>query len=374
MSRPTVAKINLENLAFNLASVKKFVGEDLQCMAVVKADAYGHGAIECSRKLEQERIDWLGVALPEEGLELRQSGIRTPVLCLGSFFDGQENLLIENDLTTVIFRLDLAEKLNSVAKNLNKIVNIHVKVDTGMGRLGVRFDEISEFAESLKKLTNLNVDGLMTHFAAADNLWENDFTNLQIQRFKEVCDIFQEKGFRPTYRDLANSPASIAHPNSRGNMVRIGGILYGLGEDILPKNIKKPDLKPVLSLQSKICFLKNVPKGETLGYSRSFVTNKKSLIASVPIGYHDGLPRGLSNAGRAIIRGQFAYIVGRVSMDWILVDVTHIPEISLNDDVILIGENNGNCISAAEIAEKIDTISYEITCGISPRVTKIYQY
>jgi alanine racemase len=373
MFRPTIAKINLENLSFNLKSVKSFIGKDLQYMAVVKADAYGHGAVECSRKLEQEGIDWLGVALPEEGLELRKNGIKTPVLCLGSFFDGQENLLIENDLTTTIFRLDLAQKLNAAAKTHNKIVNIHVKVDTGMGRLGVRFDEVTEFADSLKKLTNLNVDGVMTHFAAADNLWENDFTNLQMQRFKEVCDIFYEKSFRPTYRDLANSPASIAHPNSHGNMVRLGGILYGLGEDILPKDIEKPELKPVLSLQSKIGFLKNVPKGETLGYSRTFVTNKKSLIASVPIGYHDGYPRGLSNSGRAIIRGQFAYIVGKISMDWILVDVTHIPEVALNDDVILIGEQNGNRISAAEIAEKIDTISYEITCGISPRVTKIYQ-
>jgi alanine racemase len=371
--RPTIARINLENLIYNLKSVKSFIGKDLQYMAVVKADAYGHGAVECSRKLEQEGIDWLGVALPEEGLELRQNGIKTPILCLGSFFEGQEDLLIENDLTTVIFRLDLAQKLNSAAKNLDKIVNIHVKVDTGMGRLGVRFDEVIDFAESLKKLTNLNVDGVMTHFAAAENLWENDFTNLQIQRFNEVWETFHEKGFRPTYRDLANSPASIAHPKSHGNLVRLGGILYGLGEDVLPKNIEKPDLKPVLSLESKIYFLKTVPKGETLGYSRSFVTSKKSLIASVPIGYHDGYPRGLSNTGRAIIRGQLAYIIGRVSMDWILVDVTHISEVTLNDDVILIGEQNGNRISAAEIAEKIDTISYEITCGISPRVTKIYQ-
>jgi alanine racemase len=373
MHRPTWAEIHLENLAFNLASVKKFVGQDLEYMAVVKADAYGHGAVECSKRLEKEGIDWLGVALPEEGVELRKNGVSTPILCLGSFFDGQETLVLDNDLTTTIYRLDLAERLNLAAKSRNKIVDIHIKIDTGMGRIGVRFDEVEAFVESLSKFENLNVNGLMTHFASADNLFENDFTNLQIQRFSDSCKVFSAKGYSPKYNDLANSPASIAHPGSRGNMVRIGGILYGLGGDVLPKNIEKPELKPVMSLRSRITYLKNVPKGETLGYSRTFQTDRKSVIATIPIGYQDGYLRGLSNCGRTIIRGQFANIVGRVSMDWSLVDVTDISDVAINDEVILIGESGDKKVTTEEIAGKVDTISYEVTCGISHRVRRIYQ-
>ena len=241
-NRPTWTEINLDHLAFNFRSVKKFVGKHLEYMAVVKADGYGHGAVECAKKLEHAGIDWFGVALPEEGLELRENGIKKPILCLGSFWSGQENLLLDNDLTPVIYRLEIAEKFNRAAKEKNKIANVHIKIDTGMGRIGVRFDEVKDFAESLKKFTNLRVDGMMTHFANADNLSENDFTNEQIKRFDKAVAIFKAKGFRPLYKDLANSPAAVAHQNSRGNLVRIGGILYGLGDDVLPKEIEKPHI------------------------------------------------------------------------------------------------------------------------------------
>lgn len=372
VNRPTCAEINLDNLAFNFRSVKEFISEDISYMAVVKADGYGHGAVCCAKKLEAEKIDWFGVALPEEGLELRTHGIRTPILCLGSFWEGQENFLIENDLTPVIFRLEIAEKLNRAARNKNVSVKIHVKIDTGMGRIGVRFDEVNAFAEKLKTFSNLRIDGIMTHFAAADNLRETDFTDKQIKRFENAVGIFEKKGFRPTYKDLANSPGAIAHKNSHGNMVRLGGVLYGLGGDILPREIIKPKLKPVLSLKTHIAHLKRVPKGDTLGYSRTFETERDSIIATIPIGYQDGYSRALSNNGRAIIKNTYVPIVGRISMDWTILDVSDIPDVKVNDEVILIGKSGELKVTAEEIAQATDTISYEITCGINRRVIRKY--
>ncbi len=373
MQRPTWAEINLDNLAFNLQSVKAFVGKDLKYMAVVKADAYGHGSVECAKRLEQAGIDWFGVALPEEGVELRKHGIRKLILCLGSFWAGQEHLLLNHHLTPTIFRLEIAEKFNRAAKELGVIANVHIKVDTGMNRIGVRFDELNEFAEGLKKFANLKVDGVMTHFASADNLDENNFTNLQIKRFNDSVELLREKGFRPNYKDLANSPASVAHPNSHGNMVRLGGVLYGLGGDVLPKNIEKPELKAVMSLHTRISFLKRVPKGETLGYSRTFRTTRDSIIGAIPIGYDDGYLRGLSNCGQVLVNGNYANIVGRISMDWILIDVTEIENVRVNDEVILIGKQNGLQILTEDLAGKMNTISYEITCRISQRVRRIYK-
>ncbi|HVE60090.1 MAG TPA: alanine racemase [Pyrinomonadaceae bacterium] len=370
--RPTWAKIDLDNLAFNFHSVKKFVGQNLRYMAVVKADAYGHNSIQCARRLETEGIDWFGVALPEEGVELRNSGIRKLILCLGSFWFGQEKLLLNNNLTPVIYQIEKARSFNQTAKERGTIADIHIKIDTGMGRIGIRFDEVKEFAEKLKDFKYIRVNGLMTHFAAADNLNENSFTDLQINRFKEAVAIFENKGFRPVYKDLANSPGAIVHENSRENMVRLGGVLYGLGDDVLPKEVKKPELKPVMSVSTQIAHLKKVPKGETIGYSRTFKTQKDSLIATIPIGYQDGLPRLLSNKGRVLINGQFAPIVGRISMDWTIVNVTDIPNVKLEDEVVIIGENNGLRITAEELAQKSETISYEITCGINRRVTRNY--
>jgi alanine racemase len=372
IKRPTWAEINLENLAYNFDSVKQFIDEKISFMAVVKADGYGHGAVCCAKKLEEKGIDWFGVALPEEGLELRENNIKTPILCLGSFWSGQEKLLLENDLTPVIYNLEIADKFDKAAKEKGIFGNIHIKIDTGMGRIGVRFDEINEFAEKLEKFQNLRVDGLMTHFASADNLNENNFTNLQIQRFYEAVKIFEDKGFQPTFKDLANSPGAVAHKNAHGNMVRLGGVLYGLGGDVLPHEIDLPKLKPVMSLYSCISHLKKVPKGETLGYGRTFSTEKDSIIATVPIGYQDGYSRTLSNLGRVIINNQFAPVVGRISMDWTIVDVTEVPDVKIDDKVILIGESENLKITAEELAGKTNTISYEITCGINRRVTRKY--
>ncbi|MEO6333662.1 MAG: alanine racemase, partial [Pyrinomonadaceae bacterium] len=339
--RPTWAEIDLDNLAFNFRSAKEFISTDTKYMAVVKGDAYGHGGIECARRLEAEGVDWFGVALPEEGVELRRAGIRKLILCLGGFWEGQETLALNYSLTPVIFQIEKAAILNEAAAKRGTDVSIHVKVDTGMGRIGVRFDQVNDFAIALRSLTHLRLEGVMTHFAAADDLAQTDFTRLQIERFNSAVAIFREKGFNPAYLDLANSPGAVAHPSSRSNLVRLGGILYGLGGDVLPGGIPKPELRPVMSVHTRVAHLKRVPAGETVGYGRTFETKVESLIATVPIGYQDGYSRTLSNTGRAIIRGSYAPVAGRISMDWTMLDVSDVDGVEVGDEVTLIGETGG---------------------------------
>jgi len=370
--RPTWAEIDLDNLAFNFHSAKEFIG-GTKYMAVVKADAYGHGAVECARRLEAEGVDWFGVALPEEGVELRRAGIRKLILCLGGFWDNQETLVLNHNLTPVVFEIEKAAALNAAAESRGTDVSVHVKVDTGMGRVGVRFDKIVEFADAMKALHHLRVEGVMTHFAAADDLSQNEFTNLQIERFHTAVEIFRAKGFTPSYLDLANSPGAVAHPSSRSNLVRLGGILYGLGGDILPAGIDKPQLKPVMSLHTKIAHLKTVPAGETIGYGRTFRTRSDSLIATVPIGYQDGYSRTLSNKSRAIVRSTFVPVAGRVSMDWTTFDVTCVDGVAVGEEVTLIGQQGESRVRAEDLARESETISYEITCGINRRVPRVYK-
>lgn len=371
--RPTEAHIDLDALAFNFQSSKDFIGTEVKYMAVVKADAYGHGAATCSVRLESAGVDWFGVAIPEEGVDLREAGVRRPILCLGSFWPGQEGLLIEHHLTPVIFNLETAARLNRFAADRRATVDVHVKIDTGMGRVGISHSDSAEFAAAMTRFGSLRINGLMTHFAVADNPEEKEFTNLQIERFHTSCNEFRAAGYDPEWTDMANSPGAIAHPASRSNMVRLGGALYGLLDDILPASVERPALKPVLSLRSRIADLRQVPAGDSLGYGRTFMTKRPSLIALVPIGYADGYPRGLSNIGVASVNGSLAPIAGRVSMDWTLLDVTDVPEVKLGDDVFLIGTSSGGgSVSASDLARITGTIAYEITCGISPRIPRIY--
>jgi alanine racemase len=372
MPRPTIAEIDLASLRYNLRSCREFIGPNLKFMAVVKANAYGHGAIECSQALEKEGVDWFGVATVDEAVELRAAGIQTPILCLGSFFEGEESSLLERDIASVVFRIDQAKSLSEAARKSNRVTNIHIKIDTGFGRIGVRWDAVAGFIKQLKTLENVNVQGLMTHFAAADEPEQNDFTDEQIRRFYDAAETFRKAGFEPSLIDLANSPGAVGHPNSRGNMVRLGGVLYGLAGDILPLRISKPDLRPVMSVKSKVAMLKRVPKGESLGYGRTFFTTRDSIIATVPIGYHDGYRRGLSNKARALVGGNYVPVVGRMSMDWTILDVTDVPNVEVDDEVVFIGHQGDLEIRAEELAQKLDTISYEVTCGISARVRRLY--
>ena len=368
--RPTWAEINLDNLIHNFRVTRAALGHGVSIMPALKADAYGHGAIECARALERAGAEWFGVALPEEGLKLREAGIATPILCLGGFWEGQEQSLIAGRLTPVVFRLDLLERLDRAARNAEARVDYHLKVDTGMGRLGVPLSELDNFLEGGARFENVRLDGVMTHLASADS--DHAFTEKQIAAFEEAVEMVRARGHRPTWIHEANSAGAHAYPQSHGNLVRLGGVLYGLWRDVTSKSVAPLDWRPVMSLRTRITFLKSVAQGSPLGYGGTFVTTRESRIATLPIGYEDGLRRALSSRGQVIVRGQLAPIVGRVSMDLTLVDVTDIPEAVVGDEVVIIGDQGANQITAESIAAHIGTISYEVTCGISDRVPRIY--
>ncbi len=369
--RPTWAEISLPALTHNYAEIKRSLRSSTQLMAVIKADAYGHGAIECARALESIRADWFGVAMVEDGIALREAGISRPIFCLGGFWQGQAADVIKYDLTTVVFRIDSAEELNARAREAGREIKYHLKVDTGMGRLGVPSHETAEFARALKQFDRISLDGVMTHFADA-NSDGPAYTVAQIGCFNETIKTLREIGFHPTWQHLANSAGIHAYPQSHGNLARAGATLYGLTRDVLARSPEPFNLLPVMSLHSRVVMLKTVPAGTALGYGCTFETERESRIATIPLGYADGLRRAHSNYGRVIVRGRFAPIAGRVSMDVTIIDVTDVPGVELGDEAILIGEQSGLRITAEDLAEQIGTISYEIVTGVSSRVTRVF--
>jgi alanine racemase len=371
--RPTLAQVDLSKLRSNFRSSKKFIGGELKYMAVVKANAYGHGAVQCASALADEGVDWLGVALLKEALELRHAGISVPILCLGGLSPGQEHAALTNDVTPVVFNLEQAKRLNAAANELGQRAKVHVKIDTGMGRLGIRWDHIGEFIGSFKELQHLEAEALMTHFAAADDLELTGFTETQIERFHGSVRVFEAAGIKPSFVDMANSPAAVAYPQARPHMVRLGGILYGLDRDVLPPEITGPEVQAVMSLHSVIADVKMIPAGDTIGYGRTFRAERPTQIALIPIGYSDGYPRALSNKAKVIIDGRPAPVVGRISMDWTIVDVTDVDTPNIGDRVTLIGLDGDIEITAPDLAAICGTISYEITCGIGSRVPRVYQ-
>ena len=364
----------MDALAANFNAVRRLVGGDVRVMAVVKADAYGHGAVGCARRLAVEGADWFGVALPEEGVELRAAGIAQPVLCLEGFWEGQAGALIKHSLTPVVYRLDMAEAFDSAAREAGVVADVHVKIDTGMGRLGVRHEAAAEFARAVKKFTHLRVDGLMTHFASADDAARDPFTEEQSARFRAAQDAFRAAGHEPTFIDTANSAATFAHPAARGNLVRPGGVLYGLWRDVLQRaQDGLPEFRPVMNVRSRIILLKWIWAGETVGYGGTFAATRPTLVATVPVGYHDGYARALSNRGRVIVRDCYAPVAGRISMDLTLLDVTDVPGVERGDQVTLIGADGELSVPAEDVAELANTISYEITCGVSARVPRRFK-
>jgi alanine racemase len=377
--RPTWAEIDLDALAANFQTVRDRVGPDIKIMAIVKANAYGHGAVQCARRLAVAGADWFGVATPEEGIELRTAGITQPILCLGGFWDGQESACIEHRLVPVVYRLDMLYALDHAAQAAGVLADVHLKIDTGMGRLGVRIDQASEFADALRTFKNIHLEGLMTHLAAADDRSCEPLTINQVQRFETAADIFRVHGFAPAHQHLANSAGIFDQPQTWGNMVRPGGVLYGLWRDVLapsrPAIFDAPNFQPVMSLRTRISLLKWVPPGETIGYGCTFEASRRTLVATLPIGYHDGYMRGLSNRGRVIVRGAYASVIGRVSMDLTLIDVTNVADVSVGDIVTLMGHDDSASklsLAAEDIAKIAGTLSYELTCGISERVPRIY--
>jgi alanine racemase len=373
-ARPTRAEIDLDALASNFREVRRVAGEGVGVMCVVKADAYGHGARECALRLEREGADWFAVALPEEGVALRDAGVTKPILCLEGFWEGQAALCVRERLTPIVFRLDTIEQFDRAARDANLIADVHVKIDTGMNRLGVRAENAAEFAARLRDFKNVRVGGLLTHFASADELEAEGFTRQQATRFASAVETFRAAGHEPSVEHLSNSAATFARVAAGASMVRPGGALYGLWRDVLRPQSPPPDLRPVMSWRTRITLLKRVPAGETLGYGRTHTLTRESLIATLPVGYADGFRRALSNRGRVLVRSHFAPVVGRVSMDLTIIDVTDVPGVAADDPVTLIGADGEQHLTAEEFARAAGTISYEITCGVGARVPRSFKF
>ena len=364
--RPTRAVIDLQALAHNYAEVTRRIG-GRKVLAVVKAQAYGHGAVPVARHLAGLGAHMFGVALVEEGKDLRDAGITAPILVMGPVFPEQAEVLIRENLTPVVYSLPVAKALSDAAGNAGRTVPVHVKIDTGMGRIGLTPEAAEEFVSTISKLPGVVVEGLMTHFADAD-LRDKKFAAVQVGRFESLIGSLDAKGITIPLRHAANSAAVLDYDRALLTMVRPGLMLYGY--DPL-ENKGAAAVRPVLSLVTRIAFVKKVPAGVPISYGRTYVTERESLIATIPIGYADGYSRGLSNRGEAIVRDKRVPVAGRVCMDMTMLDVTGVPGVAAGDEAVLIGSRGNERITADDIAAKTGTISYEVLCGISGRVPRV---
>jgi alanine racemase len=367
--RPTVVEVDLRALEFNYRQIQKRIPQRVKVLAVVKADAYGHGAIPVSLKLEKLGVEYFGVAIPEEGVELRRGGVNAPILVLGGIFGGEVDQIFRFRLTPVIFGRDSLKLLSREAERRRRKVKVHLKVDTGMGRLGVPLNLWPDFLKEVKRSPEIETEGILSHFSMTDE--EKGFTQNQWKAFQQAVAIAQEMGISCQYLHMASSAMLAAFPAYSASLVRPGIMLYGsypspAFQTVIP-------LKPVMTLKTRIHFLKSVPPGTRISYGGTFATKRESLIATLPIGYADGYSRHLSNRGEVLIHGKRVPIVGKVCMDFIMVDVTDIPRVSIGDEVILMGKQGRGQITAEEIAEKINSISYEVLCAIGKRVPRIYK-
>ena len=372
-SRPTVAEINLAALRHNYSTLAQRTPKGCGILAVVKADAYGHGFMDVALELEALGVTAYAVAFLAEGIQLRKSGIDRPILILGGIYPGQERKTVGFNLSTAVFTLEQAGALNEAARRLYRKAKIHVKIDTGMGRLGIPYREAGPFFRALRDLPHLEIEGIFSHFASADELDEDGrlYTRQQVANFNQALEAARAAGFAPRYIHIANSAAALALELPFCNLIRPGITLYG----VLPSADFQGmvPLQPVMRLKSVVAMLKWVEPGTSISYARQYTARERRLIASVPIGYADGYCRSLTNRGEALVRGKRARVAGTVCMDWIMLDVTGIEGVATGDEVTLLGPDpKGDCISAEELAAAAGTIPYEIFCGISKRVPRVY--
>ena len=366
--RPTRAVINLNNLKANFNALKASVKGDMSIMAVVKANAYGHGDSLIASALEEHGCDSFGVAMLEEGIGLRRAGIKLPIVVLGGLFPGQEVESFNHDLTPVVFDLTSARKIDKVAGDLGKTKKVHVKIDTGMGRLGILPDDVDGFFKEFKELINLELEGLMSHYADVE-VEDKSYSQSQLDSFLEVVARVRSMGLNPTLTHMSNSAAIVDFPQTDMNMIRTGLMLYG----VYPgrRFETKIALKPVMEFSSSIIQIKSLPAGASVSYGRQFVVETESLIAVIPAGYADGIPRRLSNKGKALVRGEEVSIAGAVCMDMTMLDVTGVKDVQLGDEVVLIGTQGAKEITVLDVALKAGTIPYEILCNIGTRVSRV---
>lgn len=370
--RPTRVEISERALRENLRTVRTVVGHT-QVLAVVKANAYGHGAVQVARVLEDEGVDHLAVALIEEGLELRNAGVRAPILVMGGSYEGGYELLVSHRLTPTLFRREHVERLAEAASRLGVRAPVHLKLDTGMSRLGVQPEELGTFLELLKRhAKDLEVEGFLSHFASAD-VQGAPVTQLQMKRFHDGLARVREAGFEPRWRHVANTAGVLAVPEAGHgvdvNLVRPGILLYGVAPEAWLHG--RVPLSPVMAWKTGVIHLKTVEQGTAVSYGGSWVAQRPSLLATLPVGYADGWGRMYSNRAQVLVRGRRVPIVGRVTMDMSLCDVTDVPGVEVGDEVVLLGSQGSERISAEELARQADTIPYEVLCSIGARVPRV---
>jgi alanine racemase len=386
-TRPTWAEVSLTTLRQNFRAVQKHVGATVTICAVVKADAYGHGAVECSRALEAEGARWLGVTSLDEAIPLREAGIRASLLLMTGFWRGEESEIVRLRLTPTVWETWQIESLDRAAAALGAARHpVHLKVDTGMGRLGVSLDRLPEILAALQAAKHLAVEGLSTHLASSE-IMDAPSVGEQERNFDVALRMVGEAGFEPAFVHLANTSAVISRRETWSNqnsshekvaMVRPGIALYGYylpfqraGREVSGGTLRLP-VKPILTWKTRILSLRDFGADQALGYGGTYVTKAPAHVAVLPVGYADGYNRQLSNRGRVIVREHYAPIVGRISMDLTLVDVTGIPGISVGDEVTLLGAQEGLSVDALEHAELANSTPYEILCNISKRVPRRY--
>lgn len=364
-------KIDLDQICENIRKVIEKVGKDTKVMPVVKADAYGHGAIEVSKALSEIGTYGFAVATVGEALALRRAGITKPLLILDFVFPNQFETIIRNDIMLTIFQYSIAEKLDAAAAQMGTTAHIHLKIDTGMGRIGYIPDEKSiEEIKRIAELPNIEIDGIFTHFACADSA-DKTSMNAQLKLFREFVEKLEMLGINIPIKHVCNSAAIIDMHDDFLNMVRSGIITYGLypSEEVNKDNL---DVRPAMELHSVVINVKTINKGDTVSYGSTYVAEKPTVIATIPVGYADGYPRQLSNKGSVLIHGKRAKIVGRVCMDQFMVDVTDIPDVMIGDNVTLVGKDGDDFISCEEIGEISGRFNYEFLCCITRRVPRVY--
>lgn len=371
MQRPTYAEIDLGVIRNNINAIRANLPAGVKFMAVVKANAYGHGIYEAATAAVNAGAEFLGVAIPDEGAFLRKMGITAPTLVLGSLSPAEFEGSIECGLSVTIFSPSTLKALNECAKRLNKVVNIHIKYDTGMNRIGIKtLDELSNFLILLKDCEQLKLEGMFTHFAVSE-IEDTSFTIEQNKRFVEAATLLKQTGYSDILLHASNSGAALSLPNSLSyDMVRCGIAIYGYRPS--PTCGVSVNIRPALSWKTSITQIKEIYPTETVSYGRRFTASEKRLVATLPVGYGDGYRRNMSMKAEVLIAGLRAPIIGSICMDQCMVDITDIPNISVGDEVVLIGAQGEGYISANELANWADTISYEIVLGISPRVPRIY--
>ncbi|ERI11730.1 alanine racemase [Aneurinibacillus aneurinilyticus] len=369
--RDVWAEINLDAIGKNIQTFRKHIPAETKIMAVVKADGYGHGAYRVAQKALSEGAEWLGVALLDEALELRSQGITAPILVLSSFPARGIEIAIRHDIVMTVYQQDMAKEICRKAEELQKVAKIHMKVDTGMGRIGMcTAEELRAFLDCVETCPWIEIEGMFTHFATADEE-DTAYTLEQYRMFEKLIDELKARGITIPLLYTNNSAAAMFYPEKSRHMIRLGISLYGQYPSDYAKTTNIP-LMPAFSWKARISHVKRVPKGAKVSYGATYEALQEAVIATIPVGYADGYNRLLSNKGYVLIKGERAPIAGRVCMDQFMVDVTHIPDIAVGEEVVLIGKQGNDEISVDEMAKWLTTINYEVTCMVSKRVPRVY--